>query len=260
MRKLPLLFALLSLGFVGTAAADFAPPMRPTEPITAESPNGKYNVVLSPEVDGREDPETGEVAGYEPPKVSLYSGAKPKGNPIWSVELADELIPTNVLVADDGRYVAVLNEQGRELVAVLYGSKGQTIATYSLDQLLARYEQGRVTRSVQRTFWSAGKHRLDSSANRLVLNVAFGGKEPFTRSGGRAIEIELSTGKVLNRSPDVTAPVPELAKRLQRTRDAGELARLTLQLVDSKDASANRALIATVLDASTPLVNGVAAA
>lgn len=236
MNTLLRLIPLLALAIGGTARADFIAPMRSSSPISAVAANGKYNVVLTP--DG---------------EVSLYSGPKPGAAPLWSVEMPRELIPTRALVADDGRYVAVINEEGEWMVALLLGPRGEQIASYSLRQLLARHELVRISGSTSRAFWSAGKHRIDSAADRLVLNVAFAGAKPFTLSGTRAIEIELSTGKVLNRSPEVTAPVAELVTRLRGATDDRQLESLRVQLVESKDASANPALIALVRDRTANL-------
>ncbi len=144
-----------------------------------------------------------EVSPSEPDHAELRllnARARKGAPPLWKAEL--DFIPGLVLVADTGRYVAILgyrNAPGRgPSDVVLFGPGGKVLWRRSVNDFLSKEERARLPPDAPEIMFGGfglPEHHFDERRGHLVLRFLADG---FADQGGTRLEkrLALDTGKV----------------------------------------------------------------
>jgi hypothetical protein len=118
---------------------------------------------------------------------------------MWSIRLLNDVSPLHVLVSKSGNYVITFDNWASvgygDNVVVIYGSNGEMIRKYALEDILDAAAIDRVPMSVSSRWWG-GDHYLDEEREVLVLKVVRNMQWPLDEEAEfEHVEIDLKTGE-----------------------------------------------------------------
>ncbi len=164
---------LVAVTLAGAAAGEAPRPLR-----RAVSANGRFELRLK-RTTGRFGGRAG-LGGRARGRcrVVLYERGRSGRRRVWATRFVNERAPERVVIRDDGRFVATLNEYARGGAAhalVFYGEGGRLLREFSLPELLSG-DDWRHVRPVKRAVrWLDGAETgFEMNPPRFVLRLAWG--------------------------------------------------------------------------------------
>jgi hypothetical protein len=172
----------------------------PPETATVTSQGGAYRFTIEPASMER----LGEKRDKRVDKaVGILERRSDQGEwePVWTSTLLNSIAPVSALVADDGRYVATLDNWGGvgrgNHVVVIYGEGATVIRSYRLDDLLPADYIAALSHSVSSTAWRS-EAAISRSNDRLVIEVYVPSEEYAGNSSDTVtFEIVLESGEII---------------------------------------------------------------
>lgn len=179
---------------------------------TILSANGDYRVTIMPRPLGGALPYfRDKAAGIEPagqdrgdPQRSPIARVERKlesgdWQVVWIAPLVNDVAPVSALLSNDGAHLATFDNWhsvGRgDHVVVIYGSRGQVIRSFRLEQILPDPYHRHLPRSVSSTQWSVRETLLWDGLT-LEIQVLQPGYKRKDEAGGPTVHIRLADGQV----------------------------------------------------------------
>jgi len=169
------------LTFIGAAypSISLADSWLPPTPITSVSNSGKYRLTIFPASVFESGPDR------LPCEAALETLEGQRYVTLWRKPIANEISPSTVFLADDGRWVTLDNwariGKGSNVI-VFYDANGEMIKNYVLDQLLTKEEINPLTRTPSTVFWRE-RQRLTHDGE-LEITLTSGNKLRFNMADG----------------------------------------------------------------------------
>jgi hypothetical protein len=121
----------------------------------------------------------------------------------WSIRLTNDVSPVSAVVSDNGKYVVTFDNwhemgYGEDVVAI-YGSEGNLVKKFKLEDILSKEEIKNIPHSVSSRWWG-GSHYIDEADEILVLKIISNGKYPYEKDATfTEKKIELTTGRFVSK-------------------------------------------------------------
>lgn len=169
-----------------------------------------------------------------PAPVGLLERRNASGGwePVWAAPLVNDISPTHVIVADDGRYVVTFDNWYSvghgENVIVIYRADGSLVRTMALTGLIPQMVKDSLSHSVSSVRWKKDEGILPDGEH-LFINVLVPGENPHSDEAATVrFTIALATGEVSLPDEAVWSAVMAKASAMTLERLKSEMAWLDM--------------------------------